>query len=109
MLLMKRCFVLPVKMTRLCPNIQEEADICIVFIPDCLNIRISLPDASTASVTSKVTRHRCLSTACTISQGYNLNVLFNTDVETKATPSECQQHRSEYGKEICSKTLFYRL
>ena len=52
-LLMKRCSVLPVKTTRLSPNILEEEDTCTMFILYCLNIRTSLPDASTTIVTSK--------------------------------------------------------
>ena len=54
-------------------NIQEEADTCTIVILHCLNIRISLPDASTTIVTSKVTRHRCISTTCMILQGYTLD------------------------------------
>ena len=41
-----------------------------MIILHCLYIRISLPGASTIIVTSKVTRHRCISTTCTILQGY---------------------------------------
>ena len=69
---MKRCFIFPVKM-QVVSNIQEEADTCTIIILHCLNIRISLPDASTTIVTSKVTRHRCISTTCMILQGYTLD------------------------------------
>ena len=74
--------MLPVKTTRLYPNIQEEADTYTMFILHCLNIRISLPDSSTITVSSKVTRHRCINTACTILQGYTL-VLLLTGVGNK--------------------------
>ena len=70
MLLMKRCSVLPVK-----TQDWEEADTCtcIMIILHCLNIRVSLPEASTIIVTSKDPRHRCISTPCTILQGYTLD------------------------------------
>ena len=49
----------------LLPNIQEEAETrTMIFILHCLNIKISLHHASTIIVTSKVTRHRCISTTC---------------------------------------------
>ena len=66
MLSMKRCNILPVKMTSRYPNIQEEADTCSIFTLTCLNTRTSPPDASTTIVTSKVIGHRCISTAYTI-------------------------------------------
>ena len=39
----------------------------------------------------------------------NLGVLFNNGVCKKDAPSECQQHWPEYGEEIYSNTLLYRL
>ena len=66
-------FCLSCKDARLLPNIQEEADTCTMIKLHYLNIRISLPDASTIIVTSKVTRHRCINTTCMILQGYTLD------------------------------------
>ena len=76
--------------------IQEEADTWTMIIIYCLNIRISLPDASTIIVTSTVTRHSCISTSCTTLQGYTLDSFVQHWCEQQNTPTECQQHRSEY-------------
>ena len=95
------------------PNIQEEADKCTMIILHCLNIETSLPDASTILVTSKVTRHRCISTTCMILQGHPLDSFVQHWYRQQKAPSECQQNRSEYGGRnlysLNSHTLFYRL
>ena len=45
---------------------SREADTCNMIILHCLNIRTSLLDAIIIIVTNKVTRHICISTACTV-------------------------------------------
>ena len=61
-----------------------------------INIRISLPDTNTIAVTSKVTRHSCISTTCTILQGYTLDLSVQHCCRQQNAISECQQHRPEY-------------
>ena len=70
-----------------------------------------LPDASNIIVTSKVTRHRCISTTCMILNGYILDSFVQHWCGQQKVPSEYQQHRSEYGKtrNLHSHRLFHRL
>ena len=76
--------------------------------------RISLSDASTIIVNSKVTRRRCISTTCMVLQGYTLDSFVQHWCGQQYAPSEYQQHRSEYGGgggggNLQSQTLFHRL
>ena len=82
--------------SRLFSNSQEEADACTMIILHCLNIRITLPDASTIIITSKVTRHRCINTTCMILQGYTLDIFVQHWCGQQKSPSEYQKHWSEY-------------
>ena len=90
-------FCLTCEDARLFPDIQKEADTYTMFILHCLNMRISLSDASTIIVTSKVTRHRCISTTCMILQGYTLDRFVQHWCGQQKAPSEYQQQLSEYG------------
>ena len=101
--------VLPVKTTSLNRNIQEEADTCTMFILHCLNTRTPLPNASTTIVTSNVTRHRCISAACTILQGYTLECFVQHWCRQKRRLLVINNICQNMGEEICSHTLLYRL
>ena len=56
-----------------------------------------MPDVSTIIVTSKVTRHRYISTTCMMLQEYTLDRSVQRWCRQQKAPSEYQQHRSEYG------------
>ena len=73
---MKRCSVLPVKTTRLYPNLQEEADTCAMIILHCVNTKTSLlslyPVRSPDSDVLVLLARYC--------EDKHLTVLFNTGV-----------------------------
>ena len=106
MLLMKWCSIFHVKMQYCFQISRRKQNLCTMVILHCLNTRLSLPDASTTIVTSKVIRHKCISSTCLILQGYTLHSFVQHWCWQQNAPSRFQQHRSEYGGvgggEICT-------
>ena len=103
MLLMKRCSVLPVK-TQDCFQISMEADVCTMVILHCLDIRISLPGASTIIVTIRSPDTDVLVLLAPYCKELHMAVLFNTGVgnnRRRLNVNSIGQNMGE-GKEICT-------